>query len=340
VCFAWTLPPAPTKAIGVPAAAAGCSCTPVLPFCPARRLDPALQARNHRGVTGKRASGMKPSGSRHPAGEDGPALVLRPIGVARTPFTERAAAPRQPYAAAGAPGTIELLSGRRFEDALEDLGCWDRIWVLFWFHLNEGWRPKVLPPRSKKRRGLFATRSPHRPNPIGMSVLRLERIEGLVLHVRDVDLVDGTPILDLKPYVPYADAHPDASPGWVESLEVPAIDAPARGPAAKDPEPGYAVAWSDRATAELAFLGDAGVELAERIAKALTLGPQPHAYRRIRRVDGGLELAVKDWRVRFRADGRTLFVERLATGYRTRELAEGTAPGLALHRSFAARFGS
>src|SRR5262244_267842 len=120
-------------------------------------------------------------------------LTLVPIGVARTPFTERVAAPRQPYAAPSVPGTIELLPDRHFEDALSDLEGWDYLWVIFWFHLNRGWRPKVLPPRSeKKRRGVFATRSPHRPNPIGLSVVKLERIEGLRLHVRNVDMVDGT----------------------------------------------------------------------------------------------------------------------------------------------------
>src|SRR5260221_14109273 len=91
-------------------------------------------------------------------------MVLRPIGVARTPFSERAEAPRQPYAAAGARGTIELFEGANFEHALDDLEAWDHIWVIFWFHLNAGMRPKALPPRSEKKRGVCATRSPHRPN--------------------------------------------------------------------------------------------------------------------------------------------------------------------------------
>src|SRR5207244_578661 len=104
-------------------------------------------------------------------------LVVRPIGFVRSPFSEKASAPRQPYAAEGAKGTIELLPNAHYDDALSDLDAWDHIWVIFWFHLNRGWRPKVLPPRSTKKRGLFATRSPHRPNPIGLSVLKLEAIE-------------------------------------------------------------------------------------------------------------------------------------------------------------------
>ncbi len=144
-----------------------------------------------------------------------------PIGVVHTPFPDRVSTPRQPYAAREARGTIELYPGHDFEHALEDLEGWDRLWVIFCFHLNPAgvWRPKVLPPRSAgKRRGVFSTRSPHRPNPIGLSVVRLDEVRGLTLYVRDVDMIDGTPVLDLKPYVPYADAFPGARTGWLEPL--------------------------------------------------------------------------------------------------------------------------
>ena len=131
-----------------------------------------------------------------------PRLTLDPIGYLRSSLATKVEAARQPRAALGTPARIELLPGRNFEHALEDLERWELIWVIFWFHLNPGWRPKVLPPRSTTgRKGVFATRSPHRPNPLGMSVVRLERIEGLVLHIRDTDMLDGTPVLDLKPYV-------------------------------------------------------------------------------------------------------------------------------------------
>ena len=114
------------------------------------------------------------------------------------------------------------------------------------------WRPKVLPPRSAgRRRGVFSTRSPHRPNPIGLSVVRLDEVRGLTLHVRDVDMIDGTPVLDLKPYVPYADAFPDARTGWLEPL---AGRRRGREPAAVDPEPGFAVTWSPLAAEQAAWL--------------------------------------------------------------------------------------
>jgi tRNA-Thr(GGU) m(6)t(6)A37 methyltransferase TsaA len=126
-------------------------------------------------------------------------FVVRPIGLVRSPFAEKAEAPRQAVAegAAGVAGRIEMFP--EHEHALDDLDGFDRIWVLFWFHEAHGSRAKVLPPRSNRKRGVFATRSPHRPNPIGMSAVRLERVDGLVLHVRDLDLIDGTPVLDIKP---------------------------------------------------------------------------------------------------------------------------------------------
>ena len=86
-----------------------------------------------------------------------------------------------------------------FEHALSNLAEWQYIWVLFWFDRNEGWRPKVLPPRSRSgRKGVFATRSPHRPNPLGLSAVRLERVDGLTLHVSDIDMLDGKHVIDIK----------------------------------------------------------------------------------------------------------------------------------------------
>lgn len=256
------------------------------------------------------------------------ALTISPIGVLRTPFPDRVSAPRQPYVARGVPGTIELYPGRGFEHALCDLEGWDHLWVIFWFHLNAGWRPKVLPPRSTgKRRGVFATRSPHRPNPIGLSVVRLKAIRGLVLDVEDVDMIDGTPVLDLKPYLPVADAIADARAGWLDPQG--------------DPEPGYEVAWSDRAAEEARWLrDDQGIDLEAPVERALRLGPQPHPYRRIRAdpSGSGMRLAVKDWRVRFHVEGRRITVDAITTGYRERELLTSEEAAVTPHRAFVARF--
>ena len=257
---------------------------------------------------------------------------VTPIGFVRSPFHEKAEAPRQAVAegAADVEGRIEILP--EHEHALEDLEGFDRIWVLFWFHEASAGpsKSKVLPPRSDRKRGVFATRSPHRPNPIGMSAVRLERASGLVLHVRDLDLLDGTPVLDLKPYIPYADAFPEARAGWLDKTV--------------DPRPSWTVRFSELAEAQLAWLAAAGasIELRARITEALALGPRPHPYRRIKKVDGGaLVLAVKEWRARFtiRAEGLAVDVLSIASGFRARELGSGTDPALPLHRAFVTVFG-
>jgi tRNA-Thr(GGU) m(6)t(6)A37 methyltransferase TsaA len=260
-------------------------------------------------------------------------LTLQPIGHLRTTFATKVEAPRQPAAATGTPGIIELLPGMNLEHAIEDLAGWERIWVIFWFDRNAGWRPKVLPPRSTDgRKGVLATRSPHRPNPLGLSALRLARIEGLQLHVLDVDLLDGTPVLDIKPYVPYTDAFPESGSGWLT-------------PGAADPGKAFAVTFTAEAETQLAWLaGRTALPLRERIVNTLMLGPQPHPYRRIKRSkDGNLTLAVQDWRMTFEVQGEAVRVLALRSGYRDSQLAEGTddpSGQLRLHREFAAQFAS
>lgn len=256
-------------------------------------------------------------------------VTFQPIGIVHSPFQDRLQAPRQPAASRGAVGSIELFAGSGIEHALEDLESFRHIWVLFWFHLNPGFRPKVLPPRSTERRGLFSTRSPYRPNPIGMSAVELTSIEGRTLHVRNLDILDETPVLDIKPYVPYADCIPDASSGWLdESLVV------------KDPLPDFEVEFSARAQEQCAFLAEHGVALASPVSEILRLGPTPHAYRRIKaNSEGdGFVLSHKEWRVLFAVEGRRVFVQHLKSGYRPSELYDETRVELALHRAFADRF--
>lgn len=268
-----------------------------------------------------------------------PDLILRPIGIARTGLRSRIEAARQPAAAPDKPATIELYPGHHFEHALADLAGWEFIWVLFWFHLNQDWRPKVLPPRSRSgRKGVFATRSPHRPNPLGLSAVRLERVAGLILHVRDLDLLDGTPVLDIKPYVPYTDAHPEARGGWLDATAgTQASGAPA------DPLPAWPVRFSEPALAQADWIENrTGLPLRERISTTLALGPEPHPYRRIRRTGDRLELAVREWRVTCLVQGREVAVLAIRSGYRPGALASGTGvppDQLAAHRAFSAAFG-
>ena len=258
--------------------------------------------------------------------------TFEPIGFVRSPYKEKRDAPRQGVVS-GAEGSIELLPKSGFLHALEDLEGFERIIVIFHFHEAVGWRPKVQPPRSSVRRGVFATRAPHRPNAIGFSIVKLLRVEGLVLHVGEIDMLDGTPVLDIKPYVPYADAFPNARAGW--------LDDEARlsqGEAPRDPIEPFTVRFAPDAIRALEWLSTHGSDLRPRLEQALALGPAPHAYRRIRKkTDDESEIAIKDFRASFVVRGRTITVRAVYTGYSPRELATMDTPEIRLARAFNAR---
>ena len=122
--------------------------------------------------------------------------------------------PIQPAGATSVKGSVEVLSA--FQDGLQDLGGFSHIILLYLFHRSRGFELKVVPFLDTTLRGVFATRAPKRPNPIGLSVVQLERIEGGVLYVEGIDVLDGTPLLDIKPYVPDFDAQVEARTGWLE----------------------------------------------------------------------------------------------------------------------------
>jgi tRNA-Thr(GGU) m(6)t(6)A37 methyltransferase TsaA len=157
------------------------------------------------------------------------------IAHVRSPYRARIDAPHQSTVVAGtetgvaAEARIEFVAGFPAE-ALQDLDGFARVWLLFVFDRSQSWTPRVRPPRGGGKRGVLATRSPHRPNPIGLSAVELVAVEPGALRVRGVDLLDGTPILDIKPYVPYADAFPDSAAGWIDALDVCTGVAHAPGP--------------------------------------------------------------------------------------------------------------
>ena len=250
-------------------------------------------------------------------------LPLRPIGVVRTPFASKVEAPRQGVVAAGVEGRIELYPESGFEHALEDLGSWERLWLLTWFDRAENWRPKVQPPRSNRRRGVFATRSPHRPNPIGLTCVRLVRVEGLTIVVRDLDLLDGTPVIDVKPYVPYADAFPEAGSGWLEH--------------AIDPAQTWPVQFAPIAQIAVDFLVLLGVDLATPLRTTLMLGPDPRPYRRIRVGPHGATIAYRTWRASFHVDGDAIVVDRIASGLSAKAIAAGHEEA-GIHAAFCMHF--
>jgi tRNA-Thr(GGU) m(6)t(6)A37 methyltransferase TsaA len=147
-------------------------------------------------------------------------FVLTPIGWVRSPYQRRFGTPQQASAVdSDREAVLELDPAQIPPEALSDLVGIERIWVMSFLHRSGTWGPSVRPPRGPRvKRSLFATRSPDRPNPLGLSAVELVRVEGVNLHVRGVDLLDGTPILDIKPYVPYADAFPTSRAGWIDEL--------------------------------------------------------------------------------------------------------------------------
>jgi tRNA-Thr(GGU) m(6)t(6)A37 methyltransferase TsaA len=211
-------------------------------------------------------------------------LSLDNIGVFNTEKRKNYQLPVQPTEGSGNKGIITLKSNLNYEQALEDLDGFDRIWIIFWFHENTTWRPKVLPPRYDKKIGVFATRSPHRPNPIGMSCVKLSKIEGRTLFIEDHDLLDGTPIYDIKPYIAYADSHPDASCGWLK-------DVPNKLTIEVSPECTESADWIKL---------NSGLDILAEVIAILKKKAYPSPSNRIKQVDKEKHvLAFKSWRVNY-----------------------------------------
>ncbi len=214
--------------------------------------------------------------------------TFTPIGVVRSPYREKFAVPRQPGLAM-VDAVIELTPLYADPAAVTGLDQFSHLWVIFVFHAVDAqrigeWRPQVRPPRlgGNEKLGVFATRSTHRPNPVGLSAVELLRIDtsdGVKLHIRGADLLDGTPVLDIKPYLPYADAIPQA-----------------RGGFAPEPPRRLRVRWRDEALHAARRHSDA---LQQIVEEALSFDPRPAYQDDPERIYGVL---LADCNVRFRID--------------------------------------
>lgn len=222
---------------------------------------------------------------------------MQPIGVVHSPFKEKFGIPRQPGLAPLAQADLELFSPYDSPDAVEGLEGCSHLWVVFLFHRGHaGWSPKVRPPRlgGNRKVGVFATRSPRRPNPIGLSVVRLLECRPGRLRLAGVDLLDQTPVLDLKPYVPYVDRVDDASNAL-----------------AQDPPEPLRVEFSDEAQRScLARTQSLGLPLDQLVVQLLSQDPRP-AYQQLdsERVYG-MRLFDFDLRFRFPEPGK-VYVQEL-----------------------------
>lgn len=219
-------------------------------------------------------------------------VVMRPIAVIHSPYVKPYHAPRQTNVDdRHHSAVVRLFPHSTAHQTLHDLGSFSHIWLISWFHRIQGWKPKVLPPRSRTKRGVLATRSPHRPNPIGISAVEVVSINGLNIRISGCDLLDGTPILDIKPYIPYADAFPNARSGWVDDIQTTT----------------YHVVWE--------CTQPANTDVMAHVERTLQCDPYPHPYRRIRIDERGIgTLAVEHWRVMFRIEDTTVVIMAVVAG--------------------------
>ena len=151
-----------------------------------------------------------------------PPLEFEPIGVIHTPYKQKEGMPIQPAGAAGVLGTVEIFAD--YTAGLKDLDGFSHIILLYHFHQSKGYDLTVVPFLDDQPHGLFATRAPRRPNPIGLSIVRLDHIEGSTLRISNIDVLDGTPLLDIKPYVPAFDQQTNARSGWIEDTGNKVVD--------------------------------------------------------------------------------------------------------------------
>lgn len=241
--------------------------------------------------------------------------TFTPIGTLTSSRRNKYDVPRQGPLDGERTAQLHLDPGHNFEQALADLDGIERIWLIYVFHLNAGWKPRVHVPRHRTDKvGVFATRAPYRPNPIGISCVRLLRIEGLTLHIAECDLLDGTPVLDIKPYLPYADSFPDAATGWIPTIEEV-----------------FSLQYSNLAEAQLRFLFDHGVDLRPFAQTQLEAAPRDGERKRIRSIEGTQNdylLAYRTWRLRYTVDdeARTVRILEISSGYSAADLNDASNP--------------
>ena len=243
-----------------------------------------------------------------------PSLTLHPIGYIRSEKTVKFHAPHQPAEETEERSVLELMPGESYEQALQDLSGFTRVWLVWWFHRNTTWRPLVQPPRGPvKKRGVFATRSPHRPNPLGLTCVQLIAIDGRKLVLGPCDLVDGTPVFDIKPYIPDYDCFPEAGGGWTDEVEKLHL-AP----------PPFEVRFAALAVMQAQWLSEVWeVDFRPRMVELLGRDPSPHRTRRIkRRGTDRWMIGCGAWRAVFTVEEHVVHVLALEPGYPLRFLTD------------------
>lgn len=262
-------------------------------------------------------------------------IIIKPIGYIHSELKQRYETPRQGILAGENISVIELNPKNNFQQALKRLDGFDRIWVLYQFHLNKNWKPMVNPPRhTRKKIGVFATRAPYRPNQIGLSCVKLEKIDGLKIFISESDILDGSPVIDIKPYLPYSDSFPDAATGWVK----------------KDFENIYKIIFKPKAEKQCNWLkGNGKINLVNFAKLQLEFYPTDTTRKRISippvKKDNCFILAYRTWRIFYAVDNssQTVTISEIRTGYTKDELlnlSEDKYNDKLLHQLFRKRFKS
>ncbi|MCB0357473.1 MAG: tRNA (N6-threonylcarbamoyladenosine(37)-N6)-methyltransferase TrmO [Bdellovibrionales bacterium] len=230
-------------------------------------------------------------------------ICYQPIGIFKCSNSKPYGAPRQGVLAQSAFGRVQLCSPIT-KDCVSDLSDFDRIWLIYDFHYNKSWKPKVQPPRgSSVKRSVLATRSPYRPNSIGMSCVKLEKIEELNLIVSQFDLLDETPILDVKPYISYADSFPNAKMGWI------------------DEQNKYDIVFTDNTLPKIHWLNaQLNFDLPQTIQSQLEYAPTCRKSKRVKKYQDSYIFSIQAWRLPFKVKGNKVLITDLFSGYTKAEI--------------------
>lgn len=257
----------------------------------------------------------------------------KPIGYIKSDLQFKQDSPTQGTRVESSVHCIELDPGFDFEQCLDGLAEFERLWVIYEFHKNGHWKTKVNVPRKEEKLGVFATRSPYRPNPIGMTCVKLVKIDGRKLYVEESDLIDGSPVLDLKPYIDYSDSFETSYPDWLELAE----------------ENLFKITLPEYILKRFEFLKKKGkLNVSQFVKSQLEFEPLNEKKKRVEVLENreddtvAARIAYRTWRIDFEVNLQTkkLFVTAMNSAYSKEELLDKEDPygDKDLHRRFLKNF--
>jgi tRNA-Thr(GGU) m(6)t(6)A37 methyltransferase TsaA len=204
-------------------------------------------------------------------------------------------------------GSIDLAHLPQWHQMIESLDGFSHLWLIFVFHNHsQKWKPKVWPPRSPKKVGVFASRSPYRPNPIGISAVELVEIRKSTLFIKAHDLLNETPLLDIKPYLSYADSWPHSKNGWIDGCQE------------------FQIQLSDKSKLQIEFLKHKGIELESIIHQQLRFSPTEKNKKRVSLFNEEKNLwilSIRTWRILWHLSQNNIYIENIYSGYSASELS-------------------